>query len=193
MRELATDRAGLEILHLGDCYGLLASVPVGRIGFLAGGEVVMLPVNFLLDGQDVVFTTSAGEAVGGGDRSLRGVRSRLLRPRRPDGLVGHGQRVRGDRGGHGRDGPAGRPRAEDLGRGGRPGLGADQADVGQRAATPPLTARSRPRCQLALDPLTVAPDALTIRGWPGRPRPSAVCASGRSVLPRPGRPPQAGR
>ncbi len=60
MRELATDRAGLEILHLGDCYGLLASVPVGRIGFLAGGEVVMLPVNFLLDGQDVVFTTSAG-------------------------------------------------------------------------------------------------------------------------------------
>jgi nitroimidazol reductase NimA-like FMN-containing flavoprotein (pyridoxamine 5'-phosphate oxidase superfamily) len=60
MRELATDRAGLEILHLGDCYGLLASVPVGRIGFLAGGEVVMLPVNFLLDGQDVVFTTGAG-------------------------------------------------------------------------------------------------------------------------------------
>ena len=60
MRELATDRAGLEILHLGDCYGLLASVPVGRIGFLAGGEVVMLPVNFLLDGQDVVFATGAG-------------------------------------------------------------------------------------------------------------------------------------
>jgi uncharacterized protein len=60
MRELATDRAGLEILHLGDCYGLLASVPVGRIGFVAGGEVVMLPVSFLLDGQDVVFTTGAG-------------------------------------------------------------------------------------------------------------------------------------
>src|ERR1700744_1024890 len=60
MRELATGRAGLEILHLGDCYGLLASVPVGRIGFLAGGEVVMLPVNFLVDGQDVVFTTGAG-------------------------------------------------------------------------------------------------------------------------------------
>jgi nitroimidazol reductase NimA-like FMN-containing flavoprotein (pyridoxamine 5'-phosphate oxidase superfamily) len=60
MRELATDRAGLEILHLGDCYGLLASVPAGRIGFVAGGEVVMLPVNFLLDGQDVVFSTGAG-------------------------------------------------------------------------------------------------------------------------------------
>ena len=60
MRKLATDRAGLEILHLGDCFGLLGSVPVGRIGFLAGGEVVILPVNFLVDGQDVVFRTAAG-------------------------------------------------------------------------------------------------------------------------------------
>jgi uncharacterized protein len=60
MRELATDRAGLEILHLGDCFTLLQSVPVGRIGFLAGGEVGILPVNFLLDGQDVVFRTATG-------------------------------------------------------------------------------------------------------------------------------------
>ncbi len=60
MRKLATDRAGLEILHLGDCFGLLESVPVGRIGFLAGGEVVILPVNFLVDGQDVLFRTGAG-------------------------------------------------------------------------------------------------------------------------------------
>ena len=60
MRELATDRAGLEILHLGDCFLLLKSVPVGRIGFVARGEVVILPVNFLVDGQDVVFRTGAG-------------------------------------------------------------------------------------------------------------------------------------
>jgi uncharacterized protein len=60
MRELATDRAGLEILHLGDCFTLLKSVPVGRIGFVAGGEVVILPVNFLVDGQDVVFATAPG-------------------------------------------------------------------------------------------------------------------------------------
>jgi nitroimidazol reductase NimA-like FMN-containing flavoprotein (pyridoxamine 5'-phosphate oxidase superfamily) len=60
MRELATDRAGLEILHLGDCFLLLESVRVGRVGFVAGGEVVILPVNFLVDGQDVVFTTGAG-------------------------------------------------------------------------------------------------------------------------------------
>jgi len=60
MRKLATDRAGLEVLHLGDCFGLLESVPVGRIGFVAGGEVVILPVNFLVDGQDIVFRAGAG-------------------------------------------------------------------------------------------------------------------------------------
>ena len=60
MRELATDRAGLEILHLGDCFGLLKSVPVGRVGFMARGEVVILPVNFAVDGQDVVFAAGAG-------------------------------------------------------------------------------------------------------------------------------------
>jgi len=60
MRKLATDRAGLEILHLGDCFLLLGSVPLGRIGFVAGGEVVILPVNFVVDGQDVVFRTAAG-------------------------------------------------------------------------------------------------------------------------------------
>jgi nitroimidazol reductase NimA-like FMN-containing flavoprotein (pyridoxamine 5'-phosphate oxidase superfamily) len=65
MRELATDRAGLEILHLGDCFRLLESVPVGRIGFLAGGEVVILPVSFLVDGQDVVFRAEAGSKLAG--------------------------------------------------------------------------------------------------------------------------------
>jgi len=59
-RKLVTDHAGLEILHLGDCFGLLESAPIGRIGFLAGGEVVILPVNFLVDGQDVVFRTGPG-------------------------------------------------------------------------------------------------------------------------------------
>jgi uncharacterized protein len=60
MRKLATDHAGLEILHLGDCFRLLESASLGRIGFLARGEVVLLPVSFLLDGQDVVFRSGAG-------------------------------------------------------------------------------------------------------------------------------------
>ncbi len=59
MRKLATDHTGLEILHLGDCFLLLKSAPLGRIGFVAHGEVTILPVNFAIDGQDVVFRTGA--------------------------------------------------------------------------------------------------------------------------------------
>ena len=65
MRKLATDPAGLEILHLADCFRLLGSVPVGRLAFLAGGEVVILPVNFAVDGQDVVFRTAAKSRLAG--------------------------------------------------------------------------------------------------------------------------------
>jgi uncharacterized protein len=54
------DHAGLEVLPLEDCLRLLASVPVGRVGFNADGEIVVLPVNHLLDGQDVVFRTARG-------------------------------------------------------------------------------------------------------------------------------------
>lgn len=54
------DRGGLEILPLDACLRLMASVPVGRIGFYADGEVVMLPVNHVIDGQDVVFRTARG-------------------------------------------------------------------------------------------------------------------------------------
>ena len=57
-----TDHAGLEVLPFDTCLELLASVPVGRIGFfvLADGELVILPVNHLVDGQHVVFRTAAG-------------------------------------------------------------------------------------------------------------------------------------
>jgi uncharacterized protein len=60
MRKLATDQAGLEILHLGDMFRLLATVPIGRVGFITDDEVAVLPVRFLVDGQDVVFRTYAG-------------------------------------------------------------------------------------------------------------------------------------
>lgn len=60
MRTLPTDHAGLEVLHLGDCFRLLESVPVGRVGFFTNGEVVILPVNYLVDGQDVVFRSVDG-------------------------------------------------------------------------------------------------------------------------------------
>jgi nitroimidazol reductase NimA-like FMN-containing flavoprotein (pyridoxamine 5'-phosphate oxidase superfamily) len=60
MSEHPTDHAGLEILPFEVCLQLLASVPVGRVGFFADGEVVVLPVNHVVDGQDLVFRTGRG-------------------------------------------------------------------------------------------------------------------------------------
>lgn len=55
-----TDHAGLEVLALDECLELLASEPVGRVGFYADGELVMLPVNHVIDGQDIVFRATRG-------------------------------------------------------------------------------------------------------------------------------------
>lgn len=54
------DREGLEILSSGECLRLIASVPVGRVGFVADGEIVVLPVNHVVDGTDPVFRTARG-------------------------------------------------------------------------------------------------------------------------------------
>src|SRR5487761_129594 len=50
---LPTDHAGLEVLPFDSCLSLLAAVSVGRVGFVADGEVFVLPVNFVMDGQAV--------------------------------------------------------------------------------------------------------------------------------------------
>ena len=60
MTELPVDHAGLETLPFDACLDLLGSVPLGRVGFYADGEVVILPVNHAMDGQDVVFRTAPG-------------------------------------------------------------------------------------------------------------------------------------
>ena len=55
-----TDHAGLEILSFDRCLELLATVPVGRVSFFADGEIVVLPVNFVMDRQAPVFRTARG-------------------------------------------------------------------------------------------------------------------------------------
>ncbi len=55
-----TDHAGLEILPFDICLQLLNAVPVGRVSFLADGEIMVLPVNHVMDGQDPVFRTARG-------------------------------------------------------------------------------------------------------------------------------------
>ena len=60
MARYPTDHAGLEILPFDRCLQLLATVPIGRISFFADGEIVVLPVNHMVDGQDPVFITARG-------------------------------------------------------------------------------------------------------------------------------------
>jgi uncharacterized protein len=60
MAEYPTDHAGLEILPFDRCLELLAMVPVGRVSFFADGEIVILPVNHVVDGQDPIFCTARG-------------------------------------------------------------------------------------------------------------------------------------
>jgi uncharacterized protein len=60
MPRYPTDHAGLEILPFDLCLQLLATVPVGRVSFFADGEIVVLPVNHVMDGQDPVFRTARG-------------------------------------------------------------------------------------------------------------------------------------
>jgi uncharacterized protein len=60
MSRYPADHAGLEILPFDRCLRLLATVPVGRVSFFAEGEIVVLPVNHVMDGQDPVFRTARG-------------------------------------------------------------------------------------------------------------------------------------
>jgi nucleotide-binding universal stress UspA family protein len=62
------DHAGLETLPLDVCLRLLESVPVGRVSFCADGGVVTLPVNHVVDRQDVVFRTDLGSKLSAAER-----------------------------------------------------------------------------------------------------------------------------
>src|SRR5260370_41372268 len=52
--------AALEVLARVDCMSLLATASVGRVGLLVGGRPEILPVNFALDGETVLFRTAEG-------------------------------------------------------------------------------------------------------------------------------------
>jgi nitroimidazol reductase NimA-like FMN-containing flavoprotein (pyridoxamine 5'-phosphate oxidase superfamily) len=60
MPQYPADHAGLEILPFDRCLELLTTVRVGRVSFFAEGEIVVLPVNHVMDGQDPVFRTAPG-------------------------------------------------------------------------------------------------------------------------------------
>jgi uncharacterized protein len=55
-----TDRNGLEILDRAECLRLLAGAALGRIAVTIGALPVILPVNFLLDGERILIRTGEG-------------------------------------------------------------------------------------------------------------------------------------
>ena len=66
---LIDPRTGIEIIERAECLRLLASEVVGRVGVVAGGRPVVLPVNYAMDGEDVVFRTAEGTKL---DAAVRG-------------------------------------------------------------------------------------------------------------------------
>jgi uncharacterized protein len=57
---MRVDRNGLDILDRQECLRLLSASSVGRLAVTMGALPVILPVNFLLDGDRVLVRTSSG-------------------------------------------------------------------------------------------------------------------------------------
>src|SRR5690348_15001388 len=63
------DRNGLEVLDRDECLRLLTTATLGRIGISSGALPVILPVNFRLVGDAIVFRTAPGTKL---DAATRG-------------------------------------------------------------------------------------------------------------------------
>lgn len=62
------DHTGLEVLDSRQCLRLLKTVPVGRLVFTDAGLPAIRLVNFVVDGDTLVFTTAAGDTLRAAER-----------------------------------------------------------------------------------------------------------------------------
>lgn len=53
-------RTGLEVLDRDECLDLVRTQHVGRVAIVDGGHPLVFPVNFVVDGEDVIFRTGEG-------------------------------------------------------------------------------------------------------------------------------------
>ena len=67
--EREIDRNGLEVLDRDECLRLLAAAHLGRVGITSGALPVILPVNFRLVGDQILFRTAHGTKL---DAATRG-------------------------------------------------------------------------------------------------------------------------
>lgn len=56
-------------LDRSECFLLLAADDIGRLGVVAGGRPLIVPVNYAIDGESVVFRTDAGTKLDAGLRA----------------------------------------------------------------------------------------------------------------------------
>lgn len=66
---LTDARTGIEILDRQACLALLGGEVVGRVGVVDHGAPRILPVNYVLDGDAVVFRTAPGTKLDDGPRA----------------------------------------------------------------------------------------------------------------------------
>lgn len=59
---------GIEMIDREECVRLLAGEEIGRVGFVNGSTPEILPVNYALDGEAVVFATASGSKLRCADR-----------------------------------------------------------------------------------------------------------------------------
>jgi nitroimidazol reductase NimA-like FMN-containing flavoprotein (pyridoxamine 5'-phosphate oxidase superfamily) len=67
--DLVDSRTSIRWIESKECLRLLATMQVGRIGFVLGGAPEILPVNYVLDGDTIVFATAEGSKLRGISRS----------------------------------------------------------------------------------------------------------------------------
>jgi Pyridoxamine 5'-phosphate oxidase len=154
--QLVDARTGIRWIEEPECLRLLAARQVGRLGFVLGGGPEVLPINYVLDGDAVVFATAEGSKLRGATRRARGVRGRRRRP-------GDSLRVERDRARYGRGGHRLR-----LGRPGRAGTRPADRIVGpgRQAAPRPNQAEDDYRPRGRRRPEQIGGSAVSISGVP---------------------------
>lgn len=65
----AGERSGLEVLGINDCYRLLATQQIGRLGVNAEHYPLIFPVNYALDQGVIVIRTNAGTKLAAADHA----------------------------------------------------------------------------------------------------------------------------
>lgn len=70
---MGKDRNDLEVLDRRTCLELLRRHPthIGRLALQVDGDIAVLPVNYRLDGEDVVFATNPGSKLDAAHRRDR--------------------------------------------------------------------------------------------------------------------------